>query len=256
MTERAWYLGCTSEEVGTHAILVGDRSRVGLAAEMLQDAVVLNEDRGLTTATGTYHGVRVTVSAFGMGAPIAAIVLDELAHLGVGTFLRLGTALTVGPTSLGELVVAQAAVRHESTSATYLPLEFPAVGDFALTSALVATATAAPRASRIGHFVSFDGFYTQMFDQRSDTVGAAEKLATLAEFGVVAADMETSAVFIAALARGVRAGSLCLASVDGRTREKMDPKERVAAEVELLQVGLDTLADTPTVVAVTEQGES
>ncbi|MGH3221791.1 MAG: hypothetical protein ACRDPY_24355 [Streptosporangiaceae bacterium] len=251
MSDRAWYLRCIAEDVGTHAILVGDRSRVALTAEMLEDAVFLNEDRGLTTATGTYRGVRVTVSAFGMGAPIAAIVLHELADLGVCTFLRLGTALTVGPTALGELVVAQAAVRRESTSATYLPVEYPAVGDFTLTAALAAAAAAAPRPSRVGLYASFDGFYTQMFDVQPGNTDAAGQLASLARTGVVAADMETSAVFIAAMARRVRAGSLCLASVDGHTRERMGHEERVDAEIDLLQVGLDTLtAPHPEPVAV------
>jgi uridine phosphorylase len=131
-TTNAWYLRCGRQDVAERAVLVGDRGRVAIAAELMQDVHVLGEDRGLTTATGTYRGTRLTVSAFGMGAPIAAVVMHELADLGVREFLRLGTVMTVGDTRLGELVVAHGAVRGESTSASYLPLEFPAVPDLPL----------------------------------------------------------------------------------------------------------------------------
>jgi len=241
VSSHAWYLRCDAEDVGTHAILVGDRGRVGLAAELLEGVVVLNQDRGLTTATGRYHGTRITVSAFGMGAPIAAIVLHELADLGVGTFLRLGTALAIGATQLGDLVVAQAAVREEATSTTYLPLTFPAVGDFELTAQLANYARRSPRPSRTGLYASFDGFYTQMFDSAPGGHESSDRLRHLSDVGVIAADMETSAIFIAGMARRVRAGSLCLASVNADTHERMNHDERIAAEVDLLQAGLDAL---------------
>src|SRR5690606_32789132 len=115
MNARAWYLGCGREDVGACAVLVGDRGRVETAATLLSDPRWLNQDRGLTTVTGTREGRRITVSAFGMGAPIAAIVLHELASVGVRTFLRLGTALTLPPVQLGDLVLAHGAIRGEST---------------------------------------------------------------------------------------------------------------------------------------------
>lgn len=247
MSHRAWYLGCTADQVGESAVLVGDRGRVLLAAEVLDDAEVLNEDRGLTTATGWYRGTRITVSAFGMGAPIAAVVLHELAQLGVRRFVRLGTVMTVGPTHLGDFVTAHGAVRGESTSATYLPLEFPAVPDFALTAALEGAVAAAGLPGRGGLYASYDGFYTDMFETGAGRMPVAERYAQLERVGVVATDMETSAVLVAARALGVAAASLCLASVDGDTNDKMARPERALAERQLLEAGFHALAS----VAVT-----
>lgn len=245
---RAWYLGCTADQVGESAVLVGDRGRVLLAAEVLDDAEVLNEDRGLTTATGWYRGTRVTVSAFGMGAPIAAVVLHELAQLGVRRFVRLGTVMSVGPTRLGDFVTAHGAVRGESTSATYLPLEFPAVPDFALTAAVERAVAEAGLPGRGGLYASYDGFYTDMFETGAGRMPVAERYAQLERVGVVATDMETSAVLVAARALGVAAASLCLASVDGDTNDKMPRPERAAAERQLLEAGFDALASVAVAV--------
>jgi len=248
-SNNAWYLRCGSEDVGRSAVLVGDRGRVLLAAELLDDAVILNEDRGLTTATGYHQGERITVSAFGMGAPIAAVVMHELADLGVQRFVRLGTVMTVGTTELGEFVVAHGAVRGESTSASYLPVEFPAVPDFALTRHLEQAVTDAGLATRCGIYATFDGFYTEMFETGHGTRTVADRYATLASAGVVAADMETSALFVAARALRVAAGSLCLASVSGVSNAKMPHADRVAAEGALLRAGFAALAASAATVA-------
>ncbi len=242
MSTTAWYLRCSSEDVGESAVLVGDRGRVHLAAEIMDDAVLLNEDRGLTTATGWYAGQRITVSAFGMGAPIAAVVMHELSQLGVTRFLRLGTVMTVGDTKLGSFVVAHGAVRGESTSASYLPVEFPAVPDFALTREIESALAEAELPAVSGLYATYDGFYTDMFDTGFGARPVADRYADLARVGVVATDMETSALLVAARALGVQAGSLCLASVAGATNEKMPLPERVEAEGQLLRVGFTALA--------------
>lgn len=243
---RAWYLRCGPDDVGTHAILVGDRGRVWLGAELLTGARFLNEDRGLTTVTGEYAGRRVTISAFGMGAPIAAVVLHELAGLGVGTFIRLGTVLGLPPVRLGDLVLAHGAVRGESTSHTYLPVEFPAVPDPDLYHAARDTLSGLARTVRTGVYASYDGFYTQMFPPGPDDEHRiSERIVELRRAGVAAIDMETSALLIAGRKLGVRTASLCLASVDGLSHARLDDAEREDAERDLMKAGLAVLAAAP-----------
>src|SRR5271169_2101775 len=121
MSRRAWYIGCGEDEIGEAAILVGDRARIDRIAEHLETPRFVEENRGLRT---------VTVSAFGMGGPIAAIVLHELFDIGVRHFLRIGTAMVMPPAKLGDFVLADGAVRGEGTSLTYAPIGYPAVADF------------------------------------------------------------------------------------------------------------------------------
>ena len=86
MSRSAWYIGCRQEDVGEAAILVGDRARIDKIADHLDRPIFVEENRGLRTMTGLRSGRRVTASAFGMGGPIAAIVLHELFDLGIGGF--------------------------------------------------------------------------------------------------------------------------------------------------------------------------
>lgn len=245
--KRAWYLRCTGDEVAERAVLVGDRGRVLLAAEMLEDARVLNEDRGLTTATGLWKGTPVTVSAFGMGAAIATVVLHELISIGVRSVVRLGTALTLGPTRLGDLVVADGAIRGESTSGTYVAAGYPAAPDLDLTLALRAQSRATGRGVQQGLIASYDGFYSQLFTDDTTPTGAgpAADLDQLASVGVVGLDMESSAVLAVARALHVRAGVVCLASVDGRSHDKLSHDARTAAETDLLTAGFTALSELP-----------
>ncbi len=124
-TNRAWYIGAKREEVGEAAILVGDPARIARIAEHMTDVAFLPEQRGLKTVTGTRNGTRITATAFGMGAPIATIVLHELYALGIRTFLRIGTAMALPPAKLGDFVLADGALRAEGTSPSYAPLGFP-----------------------------------------------------------------------------------------------------------------------------------
>ena len=75
MSRRGWYIGCSEDEVGEAAILVGDRARIERIADHLEGPAFVSENRGLRTVTGLRSGKRVTASAFGMGGPIAAVVL-------------------------------------------------------------------------------------------------------------------------------------------------------------------------------------
>ena len=244
MTQTAWYLGCRPQDVGDRAILVGDRGRVGLVAELLESPEWLNEDRGLTTVTGGYRGKRVTASAFGMGAPIAAVVLHELRVLGVHTFIRLGTVMCLPPAQLGQLVLADGAIRGESTSGTYVPGGFPAVGDYELCAALRRRLGEGERGWSAGLVASYDGFYTELFALEKGRQPEIEsRQEALASLGVVATDMETSAVLAVGRALGARAASLCLASVDGRTKEKLGGDEREDGERDLIAVGLDAITE-------------
>lgn len=252
-SRRAWYLGCSPDDVAQRAVLVGDRGRVLLAAEMLDDATILNEDRGLTTATGTWQGTPVTVSAFGMGAAIATVVLHELISIGVRSVVRLGTALAVGPTRLGDLVVADSALRGEATSGTYVPPGYPAAPDLDLTVALRSRAEHTGRATRLGMIASYDGFYSELFADDTMPGSASVDLEALVERGVVGLDMESSAILAVGRALKARAGVLCLASVDAATHTKLEGADRVKAEQDLLVAGFNALCDEPTQVRSREE---
>jgi uridine phosphorylase len=240
----AWYLGIGADAVGEAAILVGDPARIPRLATHLHDARIVSERRGLRTVTGLHRGRRITASAFGMGAPIATIVLHELFALGVRAFLRIGTAMAMPPAALGSFVLADGALRAEGTSATYAPAGFPAVADFDLNARLRHRLAAGTRPWHAGIFASYDGFYTEMFALDADGRGPIERVRTEMErLRLIAVDMETAALLTAGRVLGARASSLCLATVDAASQAKLDAAALAEAERALFAVALDALAD-------------
>jgi uridine phosphorylase len=244
MNSSAWYIGCAREDVGDAAILVGDPARIDRIAPLLTDARKLEENRGLRTVTGSFNGHKITVTAFGMGAPIAAIVLHELFDLGVRTFLRIGTAMAIAPVNLGDFVLADAALRADGVSLTYAPLGYPAIADHDLNATLRRRLATAKRPWRAGIFGTYDGFYTEMFALNDGERRPIEALkTTIQKLGLIATDMETSALLTAGRVLGARVSSLCVATVDAMTQAKLPAEDMAKAEHDLFEVALTALAE-------------
>ena len=227
-------------------MLVGDPARIARIAAHLERPEWPETNRGLRTVTGWRGGRRISATAFGMGAPIATVVLHELHHLGVRSFLRIGTAMVAAPAALGDFVLADGALCGEGTSGTYAPAGYPAVADHDLAAALRARLAHAQRRWHAGVFATYDGFYTQMFaldDARRDAVTALRE--DMRRYRILAADMETSALLVAGRVLGARVASLCLGTVDAMTQQKLDAAATEAAEAELFEVALDALAALP-----------
>ncbi len=242
----AWYIGATKEEVGEAAILVGDPARIARIGARMTDVHSVRENRGLKTITGTYAGKRITVAAFGMGAPIATIVLHELFALGIRNFLRIGTAMAIPPAKLGDFVLADGALRTDGTSNSYAPLGFPAISDFTLNTVLREKLRASSRAWHAGIYGTYDGFYTEMFGlsgKRREMIGQLKD--DIERMGLIGTDMETSALLTAARILGARCSTLCIATVDAHTQVKIDDAAMDVAEAELFDVALAAMASLP-----------
>jgi uridine phosphorylase len=108
--------------VATDAILVGDPGRaLLLAQELLEQPRMSNHARGLWGYSGeTPAGRGLTIQATGMGGPSAAIVLADLATLGVRRAIRVGTCTGLAPeVRAGDLVVVAEAIAGGGSAAAY-----------------------------------------------------------------------------------------------------------------------------------------
>lgn len=237
----AWYMGHREADVGDRALLVGDPDRIDRIAPLLEGARHLPVRRGLRTITGGYRGACVTVAAFGMGAPIATVVLHELAHLGVRRLVRIGTAMHFPPASAGDLLVSKDALPFDGTS--------PAYGgepraDAGLVEALKRAAAARGATVRAGTFATFDAFYRDMFGiDPEGSARAARVRADLIARGVLASDMETAALLSAASALGVACATICLGTVDALSQEKLAAGPLAAGEATLFVAAIEAIAE-------------
>lgn len=242
--KEAWYLGHNAADVADRALLVGDPARIDRIAELLCNVRFLPVKRGLRTITGLYDGVRITVAAFGMGAPIATIVLHELADLGVDKFLRIGTAMYFGEAQPGELIAADRGMAFDGTSPSY-GSQAIVPADSRILDIISEKAAAEGVMVRRGMFATFDAFYREMFALPGDAEASSRieaNRAKLDELKAVATDMETAALLSASRALGVACSSLCLGTVSGKTLEKLGPEQTAIGEARLFRIGIGALA--------------
>ncbi len=107
--------------IAADAVLVGDPGRaLLLAQELLEQPKMSNHARGLWAYFGTTPaGDELTIQATGMGGPSAALVLGDLAELGVKRAVRVGTCVGVGTNSnQGELLIVGEAIARGGSAAS------------------------------------------------------------------------------------------------------------------------------------------
>lgn len=104
------------------AILVGDPGRSLLLAQaLLEQPKMSNHARGLWGYSGqTAAGAELTIQATGMGGPSAAMVLTDLARLGVTRVVRVGTCAALGAAAQpGELLLVDKAIAAAGSGASF-----------------------------------------------------------------------------------------------------------------------------------------
>ena len=204
---RQFHIDVAPGEVSTIALLPGDPFRVALVAEYLEDAREVAHKREHRTMVGMYHGRSITVTSTGMGCPSTAIAVEELARVGVTSFVRVGSTAALQPgIEPGDLIVSQGSFRNDGTTDMYAPKGYPAVPDLELTLALERAARAiAPKhglAAHAGLNVTDDAFY-------AETPAWTQQMSAL---GLLNVEMESSALYVVARQRGLRAGMICAVS--------------------------------------------
>ena len=252
--ERQYHIGCVPGDVGRYCILPGDPGRVPAIAALFDDAKQIAYNREFNVWTGTLLGEKVTACSTGIGGPSAAIAMEELHKCGADTFLRTGTCGGIAlEVQSGDVVVATGAVRYEHTSREYAPIEFPAVADFQVTGALVQAARSLGFPLHTGVVQCKDSFYGQHSPEASPVYyELQQKWESWKRLGVLASEMESAALFVAAAALGCRCGS-CFhvvwnqereaAGLDQRMSEDTSSSVKVAVEALKLLIEADRSAE-------------
>ncbi|MBW7915728.1 MAG: purine-nucleoside phosphorylase [Trueperaceae bacterium] len=217
-------------------LLPGDPDRATLVADtFLEGAERYNSYRHLYGYTGTYRGTRVSVQATGMGCPSLAIVVEELVRLGAKTLVRIGTSGVVDAAiEPGDLIVASGSVANDGTTRQYLGADpYSAVPDFEVTAALAAAARRLRPATHVGLIQTEDAFYAT----------SPGSVPALAAKGVLALEMEASALFLLGKLRGVSTGCMLVASNRIGDATFVAPEVLDAAILDMIRASLDATTD-------------
>jgi uridine phosphorylase len=214
-------------DVSDFVILPGDPGRVEFIAEHFDSAKLVADNREYKTMTGTYKGRPVTVTSTGIGCPSTAIAVEELANVGVNTFVRLGTSGAMQEhTRIGDKVIATGAVRYEGTSVQYMPIEFPAVASHDMVSALISSAKSSNLSHHVGVVQSKDSFYGQHNPEGMPIAAELlQKWDAWVKGGVLCSEMEAATLFVVGSYRKLRTGAVLLVAGDQARGEALTKDE-------------------------------
>ena len=219
--EKMYHIGIDNSHNAKYAILPGDPARVEKIAQYLENPKKIGQNREYTTYLGQLEGENVLVMSTGMGGPSTAIGVEELFMTGVENFIRVGTC---GGMNLkvkgGDLVIATGAIKMEGTSNEYVPIEFPAVSNFELTTSLVEAVKEKKYPYHTGIVQCKDSFYGQHDPDRMP-VGyeLKQKWDAYIKANCLASEMESATLFTVSQVLGTRAACI-LNTIWNQEREK------------------------------------
>ncbi len=231
------HIAAAPGEIAPHVLMPGDPLRAEWIAEtFLEDAVCYSRVRGMLGFTGRYRGERISVQGSGMGQPSLAIYAHELfTEYGVRTAVRVGScgALTER-LKLRDLVIASGACTDSAMNRIrFEGLDYAPVADFALLRAAHDAAVSRGHDDRtlVGLLVSSDSFY----GPRPELIGR------MVDYGVLAVEMEASALYTLAARHGVQALAICTVSDHLVTGAQTSATERERSFGDMVEVALDAV---------------
>ena len=205
-------------------ILPGDPGRVAQIAAYLDHVHEVANNREYKTFRGSYRGVDVSITSTGIGGPSTAIAIEELIRVGAQVFIRVGTSGALQDhLRMGDLVVAQSAIRDEGTSRQYVPLEWPATADFETCLSLKQAAEkqlkvhSSGLSSYVGTVHSKDAFYAEEPKNLPLSAQWEQKWAAWKKMGCYCTEMEAATLFTVAQLHRVKAAAIL--TVIGETKE-------------------------------------
>jgi uridine phosphorylase len=238
--DEQYHLAVGPGDVADSVLLPGDPERVPIITDQWDDHAAVAEHREYRTATGTYEGTPISVTSTGIGAPSAAIAVEELARVDAETLIRVGSCGAIqADIDVGDLVIARGAVRQEGTSDEYVREAYPAVADHAVVAALIAAAEDLGYDYHVGLVASTDSFYAGQSRPGFggfEASGSADRIAALQAANVDAFEMEASAILTLASLYGLRAGAVCAVYANRVTGEFRTEGQVRAAETASLAV--------------------
>ena len=214
-------------------LMLGDPLRAKFIAETyLENAVLVNNVRGVQGYTGYYKGKRVSVMASGMGQPSIGIYSYELFNFyGVESIIRVGSCGSFSPElHARDIIVAMGACTNGNYASQYnLPGTFCPIASYELVRKAADECEKAGVNYRVGNILSSDMFYDD-----------ANSGMDWAKMGVLGVEMESAALYCNAARAGKKA--LCICTVSDSfiyPEENTTAEERQISFTKMMEIALN-----------------
>ena len=213
-------------------LMPGDPKRAKFIADTyLENAVLVNDVRGVQGYTGYYKGKRVSVMASGMGMASIGIYSYELYHaFGVESIIRVGTCGSFHKDlHIRDIAIAMGACTNSNYPASFcMPGQYAPIADFSLVRAAVENCEAKGIRYHVGNMFSSDVFYN-----------LPGKDMEWAKMGVLGVEMESAALYCNAARAGKKA--LCICTVSDSfiyPEENTTAEERQISFTKMMEIAL------------------
>lgn len=228
------HIAAQPEDFASTVLMPGDPLRAKMIAEKyLENAVLVNNIRGIQGYTGTYKGKRVSVMASGMGMPSMGIYSYELfKFFGVSNIIRIGSAGALNPDiHVRDVVIGMGCSTDSNFASNYnLPGTFAPLCSYRLMNACVECAREMGVKHHVGNLLSSDVFYAD-----DETINDR-----WAKMGVMAIEMEGAALYMNAARLNKNALVICTISNHIVTGEETTAEERQNSFGEMITLALET----------------
>jgi purine-nucleoside phosphorylase len=226
------HIGAKLGDIAPTVLMPGDPLRAKWAAEtFLQDAVCVNQVRGMYGYTGTWNGNPVTIQGSGMGMPSLSIYANELIkEYGAQTLIRIGsTGAMQKNVGVRDLILAQTASSLSTPSrGIFKDINFAPCADFNLLHKAYHAAEAKGVATHVGGIYSADVFY----DERPDLNEQ------MTRHGILAVEMEAAELYNLASRHGRRALAVLTVSDHLITGEALPAEDRESSFGDMVEIAL------------------
>ena len=228
------HIAAKNGEIADTVLLPGDPKRAKWIAEnFLENAVCYTDIRGMLGFTGTYKGKKISVQGTGMGIPSMSIYITELMKdYGVKTLIRVGSAGSYQEdVKIRDIVVALSTSTDSNiNNRRFKGASFAPTVNFDLLSKVLKTAEEKNIKIKAGNILTSDEFY-------NDDTSYFKKWA---EFGVLAVEMETAALYTLASKYKAKALSILTISDSLVSPEITSSEEREKTFYEMIELALET----------------
>lgn len=229
------HIGANVGEIAESILLPGDPLRAKYIAEnFLEDIVCYNEVRGMLGFTGTYKGKRVSVQGTGMGVPSISIYVNELIReYGVKNLIRVGSCGAIQKDiKVRDVILAMTSCTDSNINRLTFPgFDYAPCANFELLQKAYQAGVAKGLQVKVGNVLSADVFYRDSMDM----------VKKLGEYGVLAVEMETTALYTLAAKYGVQALSILTVSDHIFTGEETTAEERQTTFNDMIIMALETI---------------
>ncbi|WP_018221686.1 purine-nucleoside phosphorylase [Salinispora pacifica] len=230
------HIGAKPGEIAERVLMPGDPLRAKWIAETyLEGAQCYSTVRGMLGFTGRWNGVDVSIQGSGMGMPSASIYAHELINeYGVRSLIRVGSCGALAEDlQLRDVVAAIGSATDSNMNRVRFDglVDYAPVADFGLLRTSVEVAERRGVTMRVGPVLAGDAFYTDRPDLYD----------SLAEYGVLAVEMESAALYTIAARFKARALTILTVSDHIRTGEKTTSQEREQTFSQMVEIALDTI---------------